>query len=949
MIQSRISCAWISHHENCDFTQSETMCRRLWMNLKSKLDISNEKIMYELSKSETEKSKLESLLDEELKTSDKYNEDILKALTLLERNTNRATSEILESHCLKFLNYETDFIKEDSDEIHEKLITYVLNTIKRDDEGRIIVPLLWKERVSHLLGKNEALSKSVLNSNYKKFKDKETLFMINNVFIEQEQLGIIERVDFAQYKEEFPNYSFLAHMPVFKLDRASSKCRNVFLSNICENNPSKAMTVSHNQAMYAGPCLNKKISTTITKLRFNEKLLCFDIQKAFLNLKLSPTDQSKLLFHWFKNVEKGDFSLVVYKHNRLSFGLKPSPFLLLMSLYYVLILNVNDDSQEIINLKRTIYDLLYMDNCAFSSSDSNQLKWAFCQLDNIFSPYKISLQQFVTNDKNLQDHIDKKSGIVTPPKVKFFGLIWDRDNDMISASKLKLDVDAETKRLILSSIASNFDILLFNGPLLNRARLFMHNLKSEKDLDWDTKIPENQLKEWKKIAKQVNASGEIQLNRCFGRQNDDYKLIAFTDSSKMIYDFLTNSGFNIDQMEVIVPNPVIISTKPLKEEILCNTATTTDPSIPVPITNFGKFSSFHRLVTVCKYVLEFINKLKLKLKIKNAEKFSNIHINENVLELAQLHIILSDQHVHCKEVLDYLNSKNKLHKDMPNIVSQLNLFKDEKGLLRVKSKFNRYKDKYKNYFPILLHKNSPITEMIILDMHKKTSHANFEFIVAQTIHLVNRRPVAFKEALRDSGQEDIPAAITPEILLKGHELISLNIIPNLQPDPETEDDIDISWTTDDTINHIKDSYEKLKKVRSNLIEIYNSEFLSQLAQQATDRKSRYMPKTHSKLEIGDIVLIKEPFLKPSNYPMGKVEQVQINVNNEVTGATLLKGNKERIKRHVSSLIPLLKRKTRETTEKVTVNTEKIKTSRPQRKAAIQSKLKTALLYDSDSV
>ncbi|RXG52863.1 hypothetical protein Avbf_18341 [Armadillidium vulgare] len=278
------------------------------------------------------------------------------------------------------------------------------------------------------------------------------------------------------------------------------------------------------------------------------------------------------------------------------------------------------------------------------------------------------------------------------------------------------------------------------------------------------------------------------------KKNDDYKLIDFTDSSKMIYDFLTNSGFNIDQMEVIVPNPVIISTKPLKE-ILCNTATTTDPSIPVPITNFGKFSSFH--------------------------------------QLAQLHIILSDQHVHYKEVLDYLNSKNKLHKDMPNIVSQLNLFKDEKGLLRVKR----------------------------------------------------------------------------------HELISLNIIPNLQPNPETEDDIDISWTTDDTINHIKDSYEKLKK----------------LAQQATDRKSRYMPKTHSKLEIGDIVLIKEPFLKPSNYPMGKVEQVQINVNNEVTGATLLK------------------EKTQETTEKETVNTEKIKTSRPQRKAAIQSKLKTALLYDSDSV
>ncbi|RXG58690.1 hypothetical protein Avbf_09072 [Armadillidium vulgare] len=46
-------------------------------DLKSKLDISNEKIMYELSKSETEKSKLESLLDEELKTiAERYNSNL---------------------------------------------------------------------------------------------------------------------------------------------------------------------------------------------------------------------------------------------------------------------------------------------------------------------------------------------------------------------------------------------------------------------------------------------------------------------------------------------------------------------------------------------------------------------------------------------------------------------------------------------------------------------------------------------------------------------------------------------------------------------------------------------------------------------------------------------------------------------------------------------------------
>ena len=39
--------------------------------------------------------------------------------------------------------------------------------------------------------------------------------------------------------------------------------------------------------------------------------------------------------------------------------------------------------------------------------------------------------------------------------------------------------------------------------------------------------------------------------------------------------------------------------------------------------------------------------------------------------------------------------------------------------------------------------------------------------------------------------------------------------------------------------------------------------------------------------------------------MGIVQKLQINSINEVTGALILKGNRERVKRHCSSLIPLL--------------------------------------------
>ena len=100
---------------------------------------------------------------------------------------------------------------------------------------------------------------------------------------------------------------------------------------------------------------------------------------------------------------------------------------------------------------------------------------------------------------------------------------------------------------------------------------------------------------------------------------------------------------------------------------------------------------------------------------------------------------------------------------------------------------------------------------------------DFEFIIFQTVHLVNRRPIAFKEALRDSsGDEDIPEAITPESLIRGYPLVSINVFPELHKDT----DPDISWEPPNSASEkIKDDYKKLQKVRGNLIDEYHSQFV----------------------------------------------------------------------------------------------------------------------------
>lgn len=139
-------------------------------------------------------------------------------------------------------------------------MNFVLDNTTQQHDGRLVMPLLWNGRVSNLLGNNYNLSKAILRTNLKKLsKNKDHLQMYDDVFKEQLQLGIIEQIpDLPAFLEEHPSSSFLPHMGVFKLGRESTKCRVVYLSNLCENNPNQLKTISHNQAMLSGPNLNKK-------------------------------------------------------------------------------------------------------------------------------------------------------------------------------------------------------------------------------------------------------------------------------------------------------------------------------------------------------------------------------------------------------------------------------------------------------------------------------------------------------------------------------------------------------------------------------------------------------------------------------------------------------------------------------------------------------------------
>ena len=481
-----------------------------------------------------------------------------------EKELEKATADILN-----FSN-ENDLIEldETATEANKKLMDWALDTAERDESGRMVMGILWNSHNKHLLGKNFNLSKAILLSNLKKFEnDKENLKLMDDCFKKQLASGIIETVpDIEAYCKEHPFHSFIPHMGIINPESATSPCRVVFLANLCEKNSENPNALSHNQTMHAGYPLNQKISTAVTQLRFGKFILSFDLVKAFNQIKLSEEDASKLLFMWFKNPLEGDFSIIYFKNSRLSFGIRPAPCMLMIALYKMLIVDAVNDEPELKKLKAEIYQLIYVDNGAISGETESQLREHYCKLNEVFKPYGFEIQKLMCNSDSLQEVIDDSNS--ESGETGLFGIKWDRSSDQLYTKPIQLNKEADTKRSVLQTIASQYDMQNFNGPLLNRARFFMHKLQCDKDLGWDVQLDNSNVNQWQNIAIEANKSSVVKVDRCVGSREDTYDILACTDASREAYGtVLYLHNLQTDTLHFIMSKNKIVTDKLAKKSI----------------------------------------------------------------------------------------------------------------------------------------------------------------------------------------------------------------------------------------------------------------------------------------------------------------------------------------------------------------------------------------------
>ena len=227
---------------------------------------------------------------------------------------------MIESKCLErklhsFWEIESLGIVED-----ESLVQTQFEDNVRFENGRYVVSLPWKETCI-ALPDNCELSLRRLSNLFKRLKRTPALLIkYDSVIKEQLELGVV--VPVGNDESGANRMHYMPHHVVVRQDKTTTKLRVVYDAS------AKSDGLSLNDCLFVGPSLNMKIFDILLRFRMYPIIIVTDIEKAFLMVSVTETDEDALRFLWFKDVTVEKPELQIYKFTRVVFGVGPSPYLL---------------------------------------------------------------------------------------------------------------------------------------------------------------------------------------------------------------------------------------------------------------------------------------------------------------------------------------------------------------------------------------------------------------------------------------------------------------------------------------------------------------------------------------------------------------------------------------------------------------------------------------------
>ena len=477
-------------------------------------------------------------------------EELLANLCINER-------EEIKDSLNKLWDLETVGIKE-VDPVHEDLIDNISFNGMRYSVG-----LPWKEGIGNP-DRNEQNAVNRLKSLTKKLqKDPAVMKEYHNIFKEQEQEGIIERITKDQTDDNKERVHFLPHQAVIRKQAETTKVRIVFDASSKE----RKTGLSLNDTLHTGPSLTPLLFDVLLRLRIHKVVLIGDIKSAFLSIEVDERDRNALRFFWLDCLEDKDVkNPVIFRSCRVIFGAGPSPFILSGVLQH----HIKQYAEQDPVFADKLLKGFYVDDLV---TGMQSIEEAFALYEKTMTRMKEGgfwMRKWKSNKKELIERIEKdqvdysqckttdskekgsenegESNSFVPEKAlsdgeKVLGVNWNTVKDKFWFNLKDIAIkdqanNALTKRSILKVLASLYDPLGILSPIMAEAKILFQDICKD-NINWDEELNETYKQRWHQWLKELEEASIIEVERCvLGQAGEELKechLHGFCDASEKAY------------------------------------------------------------------------------------------------------------------------------------------------------------------------------------------------------------------------------------------------------------------------------------------------------------------------------------------------------------------------------------------------------------------------------
>ncbi|GFW53400.1 integrase catalytic domain-containing protein [Trichonephila clavipes] len=589
-------------------------------------------------------------------------------------------------------NVEIDSVKTSELDICED---HFKSTHSRDDQGRYTVAMPLKEDPS-CLGESRQTAIQRLNSLWKRLsRDKEYLSLYEKFLQEYEDLGHMREI-----KADGSGVSFyMPHHGVYRPEKSTTKMRTVFNAS----SPSTSGK-SLNSIQFNGGLVQEDLFSIMVRFRKHKYAFITDIEKMFRMINIHPEQTCLQRILWKKGIGE---PIKTYELTTVTYGTVSAPYLATRTLKQLAM----DEANNFPLAAPVLLSDCCMDDILSGSESIEEVIELQHQLIEMFKTAGMQLHKWCGNlpeiTSNLQEYAFLES-----EETKALGMIWNPKLDCFLFRIEQQRPTSFTKRMVLSTIARIFDPLGLLGPIITWAKIFMQRLWLL-ELGWSDELPFKEQKEWRRFIDSLKAVNNISIDRCIViHRAESIELHAFSDASEKAY----GSSIYLKSISALGEVKVCLVTSksrvsPLKQISiprleLCGAVLAAKLMKKVKEALNLQITAVHFLVgfDYC----DFMDTSRIK-RIEDIQGEKEVPLTTSEVNDAETWLIKQDQ------------SGINLSDPSGNLKS-LNIFQDDKGILRVGGRLEKASIPYSQKHPAILAKNSKLSKIYFITLHKKLFH-----------------------------------------------------------------------------------------------------------------------------------------------------------------------------------------------------------------------------------